>query len=194
MKLAPAALGERGGVMTTAELREAARAFGQAVDMAARGSGNVNERLVLAYKHYLVRLRPETLPPSVRADARRAAVFLRLHEQVCGWPPGDATRDYTPALQGAVSRACRRCAGPVGGPEERPAAACSKSTRPNRRKTGGIEHQCCPAHATVGRAASGSAAMVSIHVHSVRISTVPNSCDLRGGQRSCRSLRPTRYS
>jgi len=61
VKLAPAALGERGGVMTTAELREAARAFGQAVDMAARGSGNVNERLVLAYKHYLVRLPPLTV-------------------------------------------------------------------------------------------------------------------------------------
>jgi hypothetical protein len=76
--------------MTTAELRQAARAFGQAVDMAARGSGNVNERLVLAWKHRLVTLRPETLPPSVRDR------FLHLHEQVCGWPPGDAGRDYTP--------------------------------------------------------------------------------------------------
>ena len=34
--------------MVTTELRAATRAFGQAVDMAARGSSDVNERLVLA--------------------------------------------------------------------------------------------------------------------------------------------------
>ncbi len=76
--------------MTTAELRQAARAFAQAVDMAARGSGNVNERLVLAYRRYLVTLCPDALPSLMRER------FLRLHDQVCGWPPGDATRDYTP--------------------------------------------------------------------------------------------------
>lgn len=76
--------------MTTTALRSATRAFDQAVDMAARGSGGVNERLALACKHYLVTLQPETLPPVVQER------FLRLHEQVCAWPPGDAVRDYTP--------------------------------------------------------------------------------------------------
>lgn len=76
--------------MRTTELRSATRAFEQAVDMAARGGGGVNERLVLACKHYLVTLRPETLPPAVQER------FLRLHEQVCAWPPGDPSRDYTP--------------------------------------------------------------------------------------------------
>jgi hypothetical protein len=63
--------------MATAELRRAARAFERAVDMAARGSGDVNERLVLAWKRYLVTLRPEALPSPVRER------FLRLHEQTC---------------------------------------------------------------------------------------------------------------
>jgi hypothetical protein len=76
--------------MTTTALRSATRAFEQAVDMAARGSGGVNERLALACKHYLVTLQPETLPRSVQER------FLRLHEQVCAWPPGDLSRDYTP--------------------------------------------------------------------------------------------------
>ncbi|MGI8912168.1 MAG: hypothetical protein ACR2JY_00010 [Chloroflexota bacterium] len=40
--------------MTTAELRQAARAFAQAVDMAAQGSGDTHERLVLAWQRYLV--------------------------------------------------------------------------------------------------------------------------------------------
>ena len=76
--------------MVTTELRQAARAFGQAVDMAARGSGDAHERLVLAWQRYLVTLRPRTLPSPV------CERFLRLHDQVCDWPPGDATRDYTP--------------------------------------------------------------------------------------------------
>lgn len=76
-------------MMATA-LRSVTRAFEQAVDMAARGSGGVNERLALACKHYLVMLQPETLPLAVQER------FLRLHEQVCAWPPGDATCDYTP--------------------------------------------------------------------------------------------------
>jgi hypothetical protein len=53
--------------MTTADLRQAARAFAQAVDLTARGSGDAHERLVLAWKRYLVALRPETLPSLVRA-------------------------------------------------------------------------------------------------------------------------------
>lgn len=41
-----AAMRERVGMMTV-ELRQAARAFGQAVDMAARGSGDVNQMTLL---------------------------------------------------------------------------------------------------------------------------------------------------
>jgi len=74
--------------MTTAELRQAACAFAQAVDMTAQGSGDTHERLVLAWQRYLVTLRPETLPPPARAR------FLRLHDQICGRPPGGATDDY----------------------------------------------------------------------------------------------------
>ena len=74
--------------MTTAELRQAARAFAQAVDMAARGSGDAHERLVLAWQRYLVTLRPDTLPSPVRAR------FLRLHGQICGLPPGGDADDY----------------------------------------------------------------------------------------------------
>jgi hypothetical protein len=80
--------------MTTAALRSATRAFEQAVDMAARGSGDGHERLVLAWQRYLVMLRPEVLPPPVRADARRTAVFLRLHDRICGRPPGGDAEDY----------------------------------------------------------------------------------------------------
>jgi hypothetical protein len=74
--------------MTTAELRQAARAFAQAVDMAAQGSGDTHERLVLAWKRYLVTLRPETLPSPVRER------FLRLHDRICGRPPGGDADDY----------------------------------------------------------------------------------------------------
>jgi len=77
-------------MMATTELRRITRAFEQAVDMAARGSGDVNERLVLAYKRYLVAVQPDALPPALRAR------FLRLHEQVCDWPPGEPARDYSP--------------------------------------------------------------------------------------------------
>lgn len=72
-----------------ADLRAAYRAFERAVDMAAQLDADAHTRLVLAYKTSLVRLRPETLPPSARAR------FLRLHDELCGWPPGDPARDYT---------------------------------------------------------------------------------------------------
>ena len=79
--------------MTTAELRQhpwgTRRAFEQAVDMAARGSGDAHERLVLAYREHLVTLPAETLPEPLR---RR---FLRLHEQVCDLPSGGDVDDYT---------------------------------------------------------------------------------------------------
>ncbi|MGI8916736.1 MAG: hypothetical protein ACR2JY_23680 [Chloroflexota bacterium] len=74
--------------MMTAELRQAARAFAQAVDMAAVGTGDGHARLVLAYRRYLVTLRPETLPSPLRAR------FLRLHEQICGRPPGGDVDEY----------------------------------------------------------------------------------------------------
>lgn len=74
--------------MTLPELRQAVRAFEQAVDMAAIGSGNINERLVLAYERYLVSLRPEMLPPALHQR------FLRLHGQLCDLPPGDDSRAY----------------------------------------------------------------------------------------------------
>ena len=74
--------------MRAVELRQAARAFAQAVDMAASGTGDGHERLVLAWQRYLVTLRPETLPPPVRAR------FLRLHDQICGRPPGGDPDDY----------------------------------------------------------------------------------------------------
>src|SRR6185437_10144265 len=75
--------------MTTIELRQAARAFAQAVDMAARGSGDAHERLVLAYRQYLVTLPAETLPGPLRGR------FLRLHDQVCDLPPGGPVEAYT---------------------------------------------------------------------------------------------------
>jgi len=71
-----------------ADLRQAARAFAQAVDMAARGTGNGHARLVLAWQRHLVTLRPETLPSPVRER------FLRLHDQLCGRPPGGDADDY----------------------------------------------------------------------------------------------------
>ena len=74
--------------MTLSELRSVARAFEQAVDMAARGSGSVNERLVLAYERHLVTLRPETLPSAQRER------FLRLHDRLCDVPPGDHPEAY----------------------------------------------------------------------------------------------------
>ena len=74
--------------MTLSELRHAARAFEQAVDMAARGSGGVHERLVLAYERFLVTLRPEMLPPGLRGR------FRRLHDRLCDLPPGDDARAY----------------------------------------------------------------------------------------------------
>jgi len=63
----PTALGERGGVMTMAELREAARAFAQAVDMAARGSGDVHERLMPVFCSTATRT-PNS--PGARAECR----------------------------------------------------------------------------------------------------------------------------
>jgi len=88
MELALAAISERGGVMTTADLRQAARAFAQAVDMAAYGTGDGHERLVLAWKRYLVTLRPDTLPSPVRER------FLRLHHEICSRPLGGDADDY----------------------------------------------------------------------------------------------------
>ncbi len=73
----------------TAELRQAARAFAQAVDMAARGGGDAQERLVTAYKRYLVTLHPASLPQPLRER------FLALHERVCGQPPGGPSEAYT---------------------------------------------------------------------------------------------------
>jgi hypothetical protein len=50
--------------------------------MAASGTGDGHARLVLAWQRYLVTLRPETLPSPVRER------FLRLHDRICGRPPG----------------------------------------------------------------------------------------------------------
>jgi hypothetical protein len=72
-----------------ADWQTANRAFERAVDMAARLDADAHTRLVLAYKTHLVRLAPDALPPPARAR------FLRLHEALCGWPPGDPARDYT---------------------------------------------------------------------------------------------------
>jgi len=74
--------------MTTIELRQAARAFAQAVDMAARGSGDAHERLVLAWQRHLVTLCPDFLPSPVRER------FLHLHDRICGQPPGGDPDDY----------------------------------------------------------------------------------------------------
>jgi hypothetical protein len=56
--------------------------------MAAQGSGEAHERLVLAWKRYLVTLCPDSLPSPVRER------FLRLHDQICGRPPGGDPDDY----------------------------------------------------------------------------------------------------
>lgn len=64
------------------ELRQAARAFAEAVDRAAQGSGDAHARPVLAWQRSLVTLRPDRLSSPVRER------FLRLHDQVCGRPPG----------------------------------------------------------------------------------------------------------
>ena len=74
--------------MTTAELRQASRAFARAADRAAAGTGDAHERLVLAWQRHLVTLRPETLPSPVRER------FLRLHGRICGSPPGGDADDY----------------------------------------------------------------------------------------------------
>lgn len=90
--------------MTTAELRQAARAFAQAVDMAAVGTGDGHARLVLAYRRYLVTLRPETpLAATRRRPQGRPSFFTSMSRSVAG------RRVATPTTTSPPSRRWTPC-------------------------------------------------------------------------------------
>lgn len=73
----------------TVDVSKAYLVFSQAVDMAARGTGNPHARLVDAYRNYLVTLRPDELPQVLRDR------FYSLHYRVTDLPPGGEPQQYT---------------------------------------------------------------------------------------------------